>query len=83
MVPAILFLFNAHRHALAVDVRDLRGHRHRSYATRRVGDRQRGLVLQVVGRFDEAAYFALSEDVRQYACNAHRLRPDSAWADQA
>lgn len=43
---------DAQRHALAVDVSHLQGHHFAGAQTGAVGDRQRGLVLEVAGRLD-------------------------------
>ena len=81
-ILAPLPLFDAQRHALAVDVGDLQRH----YLTRAqagaVRHRQRCLVFQIARRRDQAGYLVPAQHHRQRARHLHRgiLAISSPWS---
>ena len=71
-ILATLALLDAQRHALTVDVTDLERHHLARAQPSAVGHRERGLVLQVAGRSDQAGHFLAAQHHRQRLRNTHR-----------
>ena len=71
-VLAPLALLDAQDHALTVDVADLERHHLARAQSGAVGYRERGLVLQVAGRANQAGDFLTAQHHRQRLRHAHR-----------
>jgi hypothetical protein len=74
-ILATLALFDAQRHAGAVDVADLEGHHFAGAQPGTIGHRQDRLVLRCSGRRDQACDFLAAQYHRQLARLAHRAHP--------
>ena len=72
-VFAALALLDAQGHALAINVSDLQGRHFADAQSGALGDRERGLVLEVSGRGEQARHLFTAQDHRQLVWHTHRL----------
>jgi len=72
-ILAALALFDAQRHAGAVDIAHLQRHHLTRPQARAVGHRQGRLILRLAGRRDQACDFLATKHHRQRARFAHRI----------
>jgi len=68
-----LALLDAQGHAGTVDITDLESHHLTGTQAGTIGHRQRGLVLQMAGRRDQAGNLIPAQDHRQFAWHGNLL----------